>query len=56
MVAKLFSSEITELEAKLNDWLRQNPDIRIEGITPISLAERWVCLLIVYQPSAAIDK
>jgi hypothetical protein len=51
MVAKLLSSDITELEAKLNDWLRQNPGIQIKGMTPVSSAEKWVCLLIVYQPS-----
>jgi hypothetical protein len=52
MVAKLFSSDITELEAKFNDWLKQNPGIQIMGMTPVSSAERWACVLIIYQPSA----
>ncbi len=56
MVAKLLSSDITELENKLNEWLKQNPDIRIRGIAPVSSVERWVTLLIVYQPTAPTDK
>ncbi len=52
MVGKLLASNIVELENSLNKWFQENQGITIHSVATVSVTETWVCLLILYQPSA----